>query len=76
MGRSLGESIQHFYDKLLLLKDGLNTDGAKELAQNRHDYMIGFLEEYYAETDTNKDIEKIAVDFGAISCARHNPDKL
>ena len=44
-GRSIEESIKHFYDKLLLLKDELNTDTAKSLAAKRH----GFLEAYIAE---------------------------
>ncbi|MBE7070684.1 MAG: HD domain-containing protein [Ruminococcaceae bacterium] len=44
-GRSIEESIKHFYDKLLLLKDELNTDTAKGLATKRH----GFLEAYIAE---------------------------
>ena len=42
------DSVQHFYDKLLLLKDGLNTDTAKEMAEKRHAYLTGFLKAYYA----------------------------
>ena len=44
-GRSIEESIRHFYDKLLLIRDELNTDTAKAIASKRHE----FLEEYIAE---------------------------
>ena len=49
-GRSLEDSLQHFHDKLLLLKDEMQTDEAKEMAAVRHAYLVGFLEEYAAET--------------------------
>ena len=52
-GRSLEDSMQHFHDKLLLLKDEMNTDEAKKMAAERHEYLEGFLEEFKAEANGN-----------------------
>jgi uncharacterized protein len=42
-------TVNHFYEKLLKLKDRLNTNAARRVAQHRHTYVEQFLEEFYAE---------------------------
>ena len=44
-GRSLSDSVQHFHEKLLLLKDLMNTESAKRIAISRHEFLEAFVKE-------------------------------
>lgn len=47
-------TINHFYEKLLLLKDRMNTETGKQIAADRHIYMEHFLTQFYDEWEGNK----------------------
>lgn len=47
-------TLNHFYEKLLLLKDKMNTETGKKIALERHKYMENFLSQFYAEWDGEK----------------------
>ncbi|MFC7365475.1 MULTISPECIES: HD domain-containing protein [Bhargavaea] len=47
--RDTGTSIAHFHEKLLKLKDLMNTEEARRIAEERHRYMEAFLEEFHEE---------------------------
>ena len=47
--KSTAPTINHFYEKLLLLKDKMNTKTGRKIAEERHNYMVDFLKQFYAE---------------------------
>ncbi|KAB1157015.1 HD domain-containing protein [Flavobacterium luteum] len=47
-------TLNHFYEKLLLLKDKMNTETGKRIAQDRHHFMELFMSQFYAEWDGEK----------------------
>lgn len=48
-GMDKNATVQHFYDKLLLLKESMNTLTAQRLAEDRDRFMRSYLEQFYAE---------------------------
>lgn len=52
--KSVAPSINHFYEKLLLLKDQMNTKTGKKIAEERHFYMENFLQQFFDEWNGKK----------------------
>jgi len=47
--KNTSHTINHFYEKLLLLRDRMQTPTGRKLAEERHDYMQNFLDQFYRE---------------------------
>jgi len=47
-------TLNHFYEKLFLLKDKMNTPTGKQIALERHRFMESFIAQFYAEWDGEK----------------------
>lgn len=52
--KSTDPTINHFYEKLLLLKERLNTGSAKEIAKIRHQFMEDYLEQFFDEWEAKR----------------------
>ena len=50
-GRPLEDSIEHFHEKLLLLRDEMNTPAGRAMADERHAFLERFLEQWNRETN-------------------------
>lgn len=51
---STGATINHFHEKLLLLRDRMNTSAARRIADERHTYMLEFLAQFHGEWEGNR----------------------
>ena len=52
--KSNAPTINHFYEKLLILKDRMHTATGKKLAEKRHAFMVKYLEQFYLEWEGKK----------------------
>ena len=51
--KNVGTTVNHFYEKLLLLKELMNTESGKSMAKERHEFMVEYLNQFFKEWDCN-----------------------
>ncbi len=62
-GRDMKESLRHFSDKLLKLRDLMNLERSKEIADKRHAFMVSYLREMYDESkETDSQMQDVLSD--------------
>jgi len=52
--KNSASTVHHFYDKLLVLRDLMNTPTGRKLAEERHDFMVRYLEQFYREWNSGE----------------------
>lgn len=52
--KNKGASINHFYEKLLLLKERMNTETGKKMAEDRHQFMESYLDQFFKEWEGDR----------------------
>jgi uncharacterized protein len=52
--KNVGTTVNHFYEKLLLLKELMNTESGKQMAKERHEFMEGYLNQFFKEWYCNE----------------------
>ena len=50
-------TIAHFYEKLLKLKDNMNTETGRKMAQSRHEFMENYLQQFFNEWNLSEELE-------------------
>ncbi|MFT8391295.1 MAG: HD domain-containing protein [Sporolactobacillus sp.] len=64
-------TINHFFEKLLIVKDRLNTEPAKQIAINRQRFMIEFLDEFFKENNDSSSWHATAIKYSVQGLERH-----